>query len=235
MTARAVTPAHAALADTQATLPADRRRILPWVQSAGLLVGLAAIVGLRWLAVTSGMPGLGVGLGFGVALTALWVAADREQGRSREGRTRPEASRIAAGRAGPRLGRLAVGAVFGLVLVLATVAGPSIAGAVVPVGVLRPAAPFLPWALVTIVVATAEEGILRGALFDRLRVAAGLPIAIGVSTVAFALMHVPLYGWGVVPLDLAVGLGLAGLRITTGSIVAPAAAHAVADLATWWL
>jgi hypothetical protein len=32
-----------------------------------------------------------------------------------------------------------------------------------------------------------------------------------------------------------VGLGFAGLRLVTGGIAAPAAAHAVADLATWWL
>jgi membrane protease YdiL (CAAX protease family) len=85
------------------------------------------------------------------------------------------------------------------------------------------------------VVATAEEGILRGMLFDRLRAAGGLPIAIAVTSLAFALLHVPLYGWHVVPLDLAVGFGLAGLRLSTASVVAPAIAHAVADLATWWL
>lgn len=46
---------------------------------------------------------------------------------------------------------------------------------------------------------------------------------------------VPLYGWHVVPFDFAVGLGLAGLRLTSRSLVAPAAAHTVADLASWWL
>ena len=34
-------------------------------------------------------------------------------------------------------------------------------------------------------------------------------------------MHVPLYGWHVVPLDLAVGLVLAGLRIWTRGLAAP--------------
>jgi hypothetical protein len=48
-------------------------------------------------------------------------------------------------------------------------------------------------------------------------------------------MHVPLYGWHVVPLDLGVGLWLAGLRLATGGIAAPAIAHTIADLATWWL
>ena len=55
------------------------------------------------------------------------------------------------------------------------------------------------------------------------------------TAVLFALMHVPLYGWHVVPLDLGVGLWLAGLRLATGGVAAPAIAHTVADLATWWL
>ena len=60
-------------------------------------------------------------------------------------------------------------------------------------------------------------------------------MAVAFTTIAFALLHVPLYGWHVVPLDLGVGLGFAGLRLLTKGIAAPAAAHAVADLATWWL
>jgi membrane protease YdiL (CAAX protease family) len=102
-------------------------------------------------------------------------------------------------------------------------------------GLGRPAAPFLLWALITIVVASAEEAVLRGVLLDRLEAVAGLAPAVAVTTVAFALIHVPLYGWHVVPLDLAVGLVLAGLRLSTAGLAAPAAAHAVADLATWWL
>ena len=61
------------------------------------------------------------------------------------------------------------------------------------------------------------------------------PAAVVATTVAFALLHVPLYGWHVVPLDLAVGLGFAGLRLSTRTVLAPIVAHAVADLATWWL
>ena len=61
------------------------------------------------------------------------------------------------------------------------------------------------------------------------------PASLLSSYLAFALLHVPLYGWHVVPLDLGVGLAFAGLRLTTRGIAAPAAAHAIADLATWWL
>ena len=49
------------------------------------------------------------------------------------------------------------------------------------------------------------------------------------------LLHVPLYGWGSLPLDLAVGVFLGVLRALTGSLAAPAAAHVLADLAGWWL
>jgi membrane protease YdiL (CAAX protease family) len=93
----------------------------------------------------------------------------------------------------------------------------------------------IPWAVATIMVATAEEAVLRGALFDALAEQAGQVNAVLVTSVAFALMHVPLYGWQVVPLDLGVGLWLAGLRLLSGGIVAPALAHALADLATRWL
>ena len=45
----------------------------------------------------------------------------------------------------------------------------------------------------------------------------------------------PLYGWAALPLDLAVGLLLGGLRMLAGGWGAPAVAHAAADLAGWWL
>ena len=60
-------------------------------------------------------------------------------------------------------------------------------------------------------------------------------MAIAVSAVAFALLHVPVYGWSVLPLDLAVGVALGVLRVLAGSVTAPAITHVVADLAGWWL
>ena len=224
-----------------------------WLATLGLVAGLAAIVALRWVAVASGAPSLGVGLGFAAALLLLWAAAARGTVPAAAARgTVPAAAnrRIGAGVgrpvgrrallvARPRTSRLglavAAGAAFGLLLVGATIGGASLSGVTLPPGLSRPAAPFLPWALVVIAVAAAEEGILRGVLFDRLRAHGGLVPAIAVTTVTFALLHVPVYGWHVVPLDLAVGLRLAGLRLGTRTVAAPAVAHAVADLATWWL
>jgi membrane protease YdiL (CAAX protease family) len=60
-------------------------------------------------------------------------------------------------------------------------------------------------------------------------------LAVAVPSLAFALMHVPLYGWQVVPLDLGVGVWLGGLRLATGGVAAPAMAHGLADLSTWWI
>jgi membrane protease YdiL (CAAX protease family) len=142
----------------------------------------------------------------------------------------------AAAVAGWRIGRpsargLAIGMAGGILLVLLPrLLHPGLAA---PIG-MRPE-PFVAWVLVTGVVAVAEEALLRGALLDAVREAAGLPAAVLLTSVAFALMHVPLYGWGVVPVDLAAGVWLAGLRLAGGGIGAPAVAHLLADLAGWWI
>ena len=98
-----------------------------------------------------------------------------------------------------------------------------------------PARGFPAWAAVTAVVATCEEAFLRGALFDAVQRRRGVDAAVVVGAVAFALLHVPLYGWHVLPLDLAVGLVLGATRVAAGTWTAPAIAHVGADLAGWWL
>ena len=91
------------------------------------------------------------------------------------------------------------------------------------------------WAFATAIVATTEEAFLRGALFDAVSRWRGPDLAVVVTAVAFAALHVPLYGWHVLPLDVAVGIGLGGLRLAAGTWTAPAVAHVGADLAGWWL
>ena len=98
----------------------------------------------------------------------------------------------------------------------------------------RPAVGFLGWAVVVTVVASGEEVFLRGALY-RLLEPFGVVVAIGVPALAFAALHVPLYGWGALPLDLAVGVWLGALRAVSGSALAPAVAHVLADWAAWGL
>ena len=99
----------------------------------------------------------------------------------------------------------------------------------------RPVASLLPWTAAVVLVAVAEEVALRGALFAALRAWRGAGGALAVTTVAFALLHVPLYGWGALPLDLAAGLLFGGLRLISGGVTAPAVAHVLADLAAGWL
>ena len=91
------------------------------------------------------------------------------------------------------------------------------------------------WAPATIAVATAEEAFLRGVLYDAVARSRGIDAAVVVGAVAFAALHIPLYGWRAVPLDLAVGLALGALRVVSGTWTAPAIAHAGADLIGWWL
>jgi membrane protease YdiL (CAAX protease family) len=199
------------------------------VQAALLAAGLGAIVTGRWAATWLGFDPLAVGLAFGLALAALALAG----GFGARAWDRSNRRRILTSR--PAVRAVIAGALFGLALVGAGVLGPSLAGAAAIPGLGRASFAFLPWAGVTVVVAVAEEAILRGILFDRLARAGGALLALGLTTALFALMHVPVYGWHVVPLDLAVGLGLGGLRLGTRSIAAPASAHVFADLATWWL
>jgi len=91
------------------------------------------------------------------------------------------------------------------------------------------------WTPTVALVAIAEEVALRGALFDAVRAAGGDGWALVVTTLLFALIHLPLYGVGALPLDLAAGLLLGGLRVVSGGVLAPAIAHVIADLVGGWL
>jgi membrane protease YdiL (CAAX protease family) len=99
----------------------------------------------------------------------------------------------------------------------------------------QPYGSYLFWAAVVGFVALAEEAFLRGALFDVVKKRHNEKTAIAVAAVLFAALHIPLYGWRVVPLDLAVGIFLGSLRSISGSWIAPGIAHTLADLAGWWL
>jgi len=180
---------------------------LAWL-CAGLAAAALARAALNGGGATSGFL---AGTGFGLALLCLALS----------GGWRP---------ALPRPGSLAVGLLGGALLIMVPLlAGPP-SRAVTGV---RPE-PFLGWLAITLLVVMAEEALLRGALLDAVDAMAGPPVAVLASSLAFALLHVPLYGWGVVPIDLAAGVWLAGLRYLTGGIAAPAMAHLLADLAAWW-
>jgi membrane protease YdiL (CAAX protease family) len=192
-----------------------------WLRPTLLLGGLAAVVWLRWLVTrSSGLDGVMVGVGFGLVLlgvTALGLAGPAVERRAALPR--------------PTLGAVAVGLAGGAALIAI-----ALAARVVAVGPpLAVAATFGPWVAATLLVAGAEELLLRGVLFRAIERSGGLIAAVALTSLAFALMHVPTYGWHVVPLDLGVGIFLGGLRLAGGGWTAPTVAHAVADLATWWL
>jgi membrane protease YdiL (CAAX protease family) len=180
-------------------------------RGAVLACGLAAAVALR---IAIGGPGPGqsrtAALVFAGGLAVLSAAAGT--------RLTATAGDLAVGLAGAAL----ISAPAALADLVRPAALPGLTG-------------FAGWAVVVGVVAAAEEIFLRGALYDALYAVGGTTVAVGGAAVAFSLLHIPLYGWRVLPLDLAVGLVLGVLRHRGGSATAPAIAHVVADLAGWFL
>jgi membrane protease YdiL (CAAX protease family) len=195
--------------------PAVARRAAPLLTPLLLLAGLAAAISLR-IAISgdAGWRSAPAGSIFGAALLLLAATAGWRPGR-------PTATTAALGIAGA-----AVLLAPPLLLHLRSA----------PLHLGSPPQDFPLWAAVVTLVAVAEEALLRGALMTAmLRSGARPETAVAVAAVAFALLHVPLYGWVAIPLDLAVGVWLGGLRLRSGGPGAPALAHTLADLATWWL
>jgi membrane protease YdiL (CAAX protease family) len=93
---------------------------------------------------------------------------------------------------------------------------------------------FWTWAALAAAIATLEEIAIRGALYRRWSDEAGPVAAIVAGAVVFALIHLPRYGWGAMPLDATVGLALGGLRALTGRVLPCAVAHTVADWGAWF-
>lgn len=183
-----------------------RRPVAP---SLVLLAGIAAAVTVRVaVAGSEGAGSVRAGLVFAAILATLAVAA----------------------RAGLALSPRAVliGIVGAGALVVPVLITHGIGGHLDATG-------YATWAPATLAVASAEEAFLRGALYDAVARARSVDAAVVVGAIAFAALHVPLYGWHVVPLDFAVGLALGALRMLTGTWTAPAVAHAGADLIGWWL
>ncbi|MFN2607857.1 MAG: lysostaphin resistance A-like protein [Acidimicrobiales bacterium] len=77
--------------------------------------------------------------------------------------------------------------------------------------------------------AVAEEAFFRRLAYGVLS-ASGPAAAVAGTAVLFAVVHVTVYGAWVLPIDLAAGLVLGWQRWATGSWLAPAATHVVANL-----
>lgn len=152
------------------------------------------------------------GLVFAVALLAVSIAAGWRV-------SRPRATLVALGVAGG-------GALVAAWLLSRGVARLEVA----PVNAV-----IVIWTPLVALIAVAEEVVFRGVLFDAVRDWGGDGAALVATTLVFAVIHVPLYGIGSLPLDLAAGLLLGGLRVASRGVLAPAVAHVVADLAGGWL
>jgi len=91
-------------------------------------------------------------------------------------------------------------------------------------------APYVAWALpLSLLAAVAEEALFRRAAYGALQ-RHGAVVAIGLTALAFALVHVPLYGVAVFPVDLGAGLLLSWQRWAAGTWTVPAATHGAANL-----
>jgi len=76
--------------------------------------------------------------------------------------------------------------------------------------------------------AVAEEAFFRRHLYGLLE-RFGPGLAVVATAAAFALVHVTVWGWWVLPLDLAAGLVLSWQRAATGRWSVPAATHVLAN------
>lgn len=91
--------------------------------------------------------------------------------------------------------------------------------------------PSVAWALpLALLAAVAEEALFRRAAYAAVA-PVGSVAAVVVTALAFALVHVPLYGVAAFPVDLGAGLLLSWQRWASGTWTVPAATHAAANLA----
>lgn len=118
----------------------------------------------------------------------------------------------------------------GLAVCAATLVAGAAVFAAVRWGWAMPQIPFTAWAAgASVIAAVAQEAFFRRALYGRLEVL-GPATAVVVTAVAFALVHVPVYGWGVLPVDVAAGLVFGWQRWASGTWTVPAVTHAFANL-----
>jgi membrane protease YdiL (CAAX protease family) len=89
---------------------------------------------------------------------------------------------------------------------------------------------YVAWAVpLSLLAAVAEEALFRRVAYGALQ-RHGALVAIGVTALAFALVHVPLYGVAVFPVDLGAGLLLSWQRWAAGTWTVPAATHGAANV-----
>lgn len=120
--------------------------------------------------------------------------------------------------------RKTLGNVTTVVVGLAAVLGARAMGSPIPIAATAIGV------LSLVVAGVAEEAFFRGAFYRALSGRAGPIVAVAITTIAFAAIHVPTYGPGVLGVDLAAGLVLGWQRWVSGTWVVPAITHVVANL-----
>jgi membrane protease YdiL (CAAX protease family) len=115
-----------------------------------------------------------------------------------------------------------------LVVMLAGVGAVAAAGALVGSPPPWPAPAWAPAFEVT--AAVAEEALFRRVVYAWFERRFGPAVAVAVTAAAFGLVHVPVYGSAVLPVDVGAGLLLSWQRAASGRWSVPAATHAVANL-----
>ena len=81
----------------------------------------------------------------------------------------------------------------------------------------------------TVVAAVAEEVFFRRLVYDALS-RWGATVAVFGAALAFAAIHIPGYGFKVLPIDIAAGLLLGWQRRITGTVAVPALTHVAANV-----
>jgi hypothetical protein len=82
---------------------------------------------------------------------------------------------------------------------------------------------------IALLCAVAEEALFRRLAYAALQLG-GATIAVLGSSLLFALVHIPLYGWEAFPVDLGAGLLFGWQRWASGTWAVSAASHAWANL-----
>jgi membrane protease YdiL (CAAX protease family) len=77
-------------------------------------------------------------------------------------------------------------------------------------------------------VGVAEEALFRRGLYGLVERWGGL-VAVLSTSLVFGLVHVPVYGWSMLPIDIAAGVVFGWQRWATRSWTAPAVTHALAN------
>lgn len=78
----------------------------------------------------------------------------------------------------------------------------------------------------------AEEALFRRGLYGLVERWSPRAAVLG-TAVLFGLVHVPMYGWRALPIDVAAGLVFGWQRWATGSWTAPGVTHALANVAQY--